>query len=127
MLIPRIYADENGVSHFADAEIPFSIAPTTAGLPHMLSSSRMPSSTFQLISTPPAAITDGWHPTPRRQFVLFLRGSLDIETSSGETRRFDEGSLLFVEDTSGKGHLNHKRNEEELLLGFVAVPDDFDL
>jgi hypothetical protein len=127
MLIPRISTDDNGESRFTDAEIPFSIAPTTAGLPDMQSSARMPSSTFQLIATPAVAVTDGWHPTPRRQFVLFLRGSLDIQTSDGEIRRFPQGSMLFVEDTSGKGHLNHKRSDEELLLGFVAVPDDFKL
>jgi hypothetical protein len=127
MLIPRIYSDENGESHFADAEIPFSILPTTSGLPDMQSSPRMTSSTFQLIATPPSAIADGWHPTPRRQFILFLRGSLDIQTSDGEMRRFEPGSMLFVEDTSGKGHLNHKLNDDELLLGFVAVPADLNL
>lgn len=125
MMIPRIYAADDGGSRFADVEIPFTIAPTTAGMPDMQSSARMPSSTFQLIATPPSAIADGWHPTPRRQFVLFLRGSLDIQTTDGEIRRFDPGMMLFVEDTSGKGHLNHKIGDDDLLLGFVAVPDDF--
>jgi hypothetical protein len=125
MLVPRIYADKDGGSHFATADIPFSIAPTTIGLPDMQSSNRMPAATFQLIVTPPPAICNGWHPTPRRQFVLFLKGSVDIQTSDGEVRRFNTGSMLFVEDTTGKGHLNHKLNDEELLLGFVAVPDNF--
>ena len=127
MIIPRIYTDTDGGSRFADAEIPFSIAPTTAGLPAMQSSARMPTSTFQLMTTTPSAIVDGWHPTPRRQFVLFLRGALDIQTSDGEVRRFEPGMMLFVEDTSGRGHLNHKISDDDLLLGFVAVPDDFEL
>src|SRR5690349_4298474 len=113
MIIPHIYTDDEGGSRFADAEIPFSIAPTTAGLPDMQSSARMPTSTFQLIATSPSAITDGWHPTPRRQFVLFLRGSLDIQTSDGEIRRFEPGMMLFVEDTFGKGHLNRKIGDDD--------------
>lgn len=125
MLIPHIYTADDGGSRFADVEIPFSIAPTTAGMPDMRSSARMPASTFQMIATSPSAIADGWHPTPRRQFVLFLRGSLDIQTSDGETRRFESGMMLFVEDTSGKGHLNQKIGDDDLLLGFIAVPDDF--
>jgi uncharacterized cupin superfamily protein len=127
MLVPRIYADKDGGSHFADSEVSFSVAPTTIGLPDMQSSDRMPAATFQLIMTTPSAVADGWHPTPLRQFVLFLKGSVDIQTSDGEVRHFEPGSMLFVEDTTGKGHLNHKLNDEELLLGFVAVPDNFAL
>jgi hypothetical protein len=59
----------------------------------------------------------------RRQFIFLLEGLVDIRASDGEVRRFNTGSMLFVEDTTCRTS-NHKLNEEELLVGFVAVPDD---
>jgi len=38
-------------------------------------------------------------------------------------RQFGPGSVLFFEDTWGKGHLNHAIDTDGILLGFVAVPD----
>jgi hypothetical protein len=43
--------------------------------------------------------------------------------SDGEIRQFGSGSVLFFEDTWGKGHLNHAMETGDILLGFVAVPD----
>jgi hypothetical protein len=33
-----------------------------------------------------------------------LDGEIEIETGSGETRRFSGGDLLLVEDTTDRGH-----------------------
>jgi len=52
-----------------------------------------------------------------------LKGSVAVEVSDGETRQFGPGSVLFFEDTWGKGHLNHAIDTDGILLGFVAVPD----
>jgi hypothetical protein len=120
----RVYADQDGNSHFADMDISFALTPLASGLPEMHSSQRFPATTFQLVATTPATMARGWHPAPRRQFACFLKGALAVEVSDGDIRQFATGSLLFFEDTWGKGHLNHRLNDEDILLGFVAVPDD---
>ena len=44
------------------------------------------------------------HPAPQKQWVIVLRGTLEVEVSDGERRRFRPGDLLFVADTRGIGH-----------------------
>ncbi|MCP3950788.1 MAG: hypothetical protein GY697_01000, partial [Desulfobacterales bacterium] len=47
----------------------------------------------------------GLHPAPRKQFLLILQGTLEIEASSGERRQFSPGSILLVTDIAGtRGH-----------------------
>ena len=41
---------------------------------------------------------------PRRQLIIHLAGEAEVEVSDGEVRRFGPGSVMLVEDVSGKGH-----------------------
>ncbi|HEY5895549.1 MAG TPA: hypothetical protein VIT91_20200 [Chthoniobacterales bacterium] len=45
-----------------------------------------------------------WHRAPQRQFIVLLDGEIEIETGSGEIRRFRGGEILLVSDTEGRGH-----------------------
>lgn len=36
----------------------------------------------------------------------------------------NEGSIVFLEDTQGKGHKEHAINHDELLLAMIPVPDE---
>jgi hypothetical protein len=56
--------------------------------------------------------------------VLLLKGELEVEAGDGERRRFNEGSIVFVEDTKGKGHKDHAVNNDDLLLVLIPVPDE---
>lgn len=124
MKITRIYADANGASHFGDVDLPLALTPAAAGIPPIRVSPPLAAKWVQLLFTPPETAAHGWHPAPARQFVIFLTGSLDVEVSDGEIRRFGQGALLFVEDTWGKGHLNHRVDDTEVSLVFIPVPDD---
>jgi hypothetical protein len=62
-----------------------------------------------------------WHTAPRRQFVGNLQGEMEIETSGGETRRFGPGTLLLVEDTSGKGHRTRVSSDVDRVSVFLAL------
>jgi hypothetical protein len=123
MIYTRIYADAQGESHFDDAEMPLALSVLAAKLPAVLASPQIPTRHAQLLIVPPASIEEIWHPAPARQFALFLKGALEIEVSDGQRRKFYQGSFLFMEDTGGKGHRNHKVNNEELLVVFLPVPD----
>jgi hypothetical protein len=123
VIVSHVYFDEHGESHFADLELPETVMPSAPGLPDMLSTASMEATSLRLISTKPDAMASGWHPAPRRQFSLRLEGSVAVEVSDGEIRQFGPGSVLFFEDTWGKGHLNHSIDTDDILLGFVEVPD----
>ena len=45
-----------------------------------------------------------FHNAPDRQYIVLLEGGVEIETSLGKKRTFETGSILLVEDTTGKGH-----------------------
>ena len=69
----------------------------------MVASEVTPSTGFFFISVDPGGHTD-WYNATRKQFVITLRGEVEIEVSDGEVRRFGPGSVLLAEDIDGRGH-----------------------
>jgi hypothetical protein len=41
-----------------------------------------------------------------------LRGTFSVEVSDGEVREFPPGSVVLVEDTTGKGHTTRRVGDE---------------
>jgi hypothetical protein len=98
MYYTRIFADENGDSHFERVHIPL----LDEGIIGALS---MPIKTNTLIFRETKADYDwDFHTAPQRQFIVLLDGEIEITTSLGEVRRFAGGDVLLVEDTTGIGH-----------------------
>jgi hypothetical protein len=56
------------------------------------------------------------HPAPARQLLTVLAGAWQVTTSGGETRRFDVGSSLLVEDLTGLGHSSLALEDDSLAL-----------
>ena len=46
-----------------------------------------------------------WHNAPQPQYIIYLEGKVEVETSGGEKRTFGPGDILFATDLSGKGHI----------------------
>ena len=44
-------------------------------------------------------------PAPRRQWVVVLRGAVEVEVTDGLRRTFRPGDVLRAEDTDGTGHV----------------------
>ena len=53
----------------------------------------------------PAGHFIDWHPAPRRQFIISIRGHIEIELGGGRIHRFNPGDARLVEDTTGQGHI----------------------
>ena len=99
------------------------LTPVAVHLPPMSTSPAIASTHVQFVVVPPAVIAQDWHPAPARQFVLLLKGELEVEVGDGERRAFTPGLIVFLEDTKGKGHKDHALNDDELLLALIPVPD----
>jgi len=65
-----------------------------------------------------------WHNAPRKQFAINMTGELEVELTDG-TRRKIGSDLVFLEDTTGKGHIT--RAPGPVTNVFIQVPDDFDV
>ena len=63
----------------------------------------------------------GYHTAPRRQLVVNLTGSVDIEVGSGEVRRFGPGTILLAEDLTGQGHISRSVDGEARTCLFVHL------
>jgi len=54
----------------------------------------------------------GWHPAPRRQFVLVLSGGIAMQYGSGQQATVSDGNFLLGEDTDGDGHISRAAGGE---------------
>ena len=70
---------------------------------------------------PPGWFGD-WHPAPRRQFYFQMSGEIEVQVSDGEVRRFTAGSVVLLEDTSGKGHSTRVVGDNAVEAVFVQLP-----
>jgi len=119
MPLTRIYSDSTGASHFSDMEIPFELQDYAPPAPPISVTDIFESRGWVVISSPVGWHGD-WHPVPRRQYMICLAGSLEVQVSDGEIRRFGPGSVLLVEDTSGEGHMSKVIGNERGYM--VAMP-----
>ena len=119
----RIYADSTGRSHFSDERMELGLVTPGRGVPPTPASAPIPARGMRLFC-PPAGGAADWHPVPGRVFNLLISGELEIEVSSGETRRFGAGSLILGEDTTGRGHRTRVVGEEKACFVMVRLPDE---
>lgn len=116
MKIVRIYADDQGESHFEDIELPF----TRRGDTEL--TELQPATGIIFRRTPPDQFID-WHPAPRRQYVITLAGEVEIQASDGEVRRFGPGDVMLADDTTGKGHITRGIGSIPRISIFVPLAD----
>jgi hypothetical protein len=70
------------------------------------------------------ATAPDWHTAPRKQFAINMTGQLEVELSDGSRRKIGS-DLVYLEDTTGKGHVT--RALGPITNVFLHVPDDFDV
>jgi hypothetical protein len=116
----RVYADADGESHFEDVEVAMEEAVFAPPAPPLKLSEFIASSRFTFLSASPGWTGD-WHPSPARQFTLYLQGEIEGETSDGEVRRFGPGDAVLLEDTTGKGHRSRVVGDEDVILAVVQL------
>ena len=116
----RVLTDSNGVTHFSDENLSFELADYAPPAAPISVSDIFGAENLSFISSPPGWVGD-WHPAPRRQFVFVLTGVLEVEVSDGEVRLFESGSVVFVEDTTGKGHVSRVVGSERVTAATVPV------
>jgi len=120
MKYTRVYADAGGESHFEDVEVAMEETIFAPPAPPLRLSEFIATSRFSFLSASPGWSGD-WHPAPERQFLLYLQGEIEAETSDGEVRRFGPGDATLVEDTSGKGHRSRVVGSEDVILAVVHL------
>ena len=111
----RLYAGPDRESHFGEVEVPLHAVDFAPPAPPLNLSSYVPAEPLAFASAAPGWQGD-WHCAPRRQFA-FYAGEVETEASDGEIRHLGPGSVILVEDTTGKGH----RSRVVGFGGFVVI------
>jgi len=100
----RVYADSDGETHFEDVYVPAVERSSPTGTVDALTAPlRTDGVVFRTVLSEASDTVP--HNAPRRLLIVQIDGSVEVEVSDGEVRRFGPGSALLVEDTTGKGHV----------------------
>lgn len=118
-IVERLYAGDDGFSHFETRELDFSEIDWGTGLEFGDVGGLM-------LREPPLGAIADFHCAPRRQFVLQLRGSMRIDCGNGEVRVIGPGDILLGDDLTGKGHHSTELTGPRL-QALVYLPESFDL
>lgn len=118
MEIVRIYTGDDGASHFEDVEVELT---DQGGVGRISDLWRAKGVVFREVD---GDYSLDYHTAPRRQFVINLTGSVDIEVGDGTVRRIGPGGILLAEDTTGQGHISRAVNGEPRTCLFVPLQDD---
>ncbi len=122
MKYTRIYADKEGISHFADVQVELKLVDFAPPAPPVFTSTFIPAAQFAF-SAIPVGWYGKWHPAPHRQFVCILSGKLEMQTGDGELRQFESGNVVLMEDTRGKGHVTRSLSKKDVLSVAVQLQE----
>jgi hypothetical protein len=115
----RLYADETGNSHIqSDLRVPVTQTNFVPPAPAIFVSAVEPASGYAFLIVPPGYFGD-WHPSPKRQWILFLSGRMEFEVGNGERYLGQPGAAILLEDTAGQGHRSRVLGDEPAIM--VAV------
>ena len=116
MRITRLYTGEDGISHFEDVEVDLDDHGPLGRISGLWRGSGV---VFREVD--PGYHLD-YHPAPRRQLVVNLTGSVEIDTGE-ESRVFGPGSIMLAEDTTGRGHISRAVDEQPRECLFLPLSD----
>ncbi len=118
MQILRVYTGNDGESHFEDVDIELEDRGPMGRISALWKGRGV------MFRTVEGDYDLDFHNAPRRQFVINLTGSVDIEVGDGTVRRLGPGGILLAEDTTGRGHISRAVDGEPRTCIFIPLEDD---
>jgi hypothetical protein len=122
MMVVRVYTDASGETHFEDLELPFTLFDYAPPAPPFDVSPFALATHYGFLRIPAGWYGD-WHPVPGRQIQIILTGEIEAQVSDGAARRVGPGTVVLVEDTTGKGHVSRVVGAEEVVIAVVRLPE----
>jgi hypothetical protein len=119
----RIFADESGTSHFGEIDIPLEPVELFPGVAPVHLSDGFTTTSIRFARVPAGMRMADKHVSPFRNLTVWLTGWVEFETSDGEVRGCDPGTVVLSEDTFGDGHISRHPEEGQYVI-LIAIPDD---
>src|SRR5580700_1962105 len=103
MQLIRFIPTLDGGSRFVEIDVPIDNASTDA-FGHVIRRSATVAAQSTLLAEMPEGLDQDWHPASRRQLVIVLSGTVEVEASDGTTYRWSSGELFLADDVGSRGH-----------------------
>jgi hypothetical protein len=118
--IQHLYSDTDGESHVEEIDAEMSAVDFAPPAPPINLSDFLAAKRVAIMKAPPGW-EGNWHRAPCRQLMFYLAGHVEAETSDGEQRTIGPGTVVLLEDTTGKGHRSRVIGDEEVIIGVVQL------
>ena len=115
MKVTRLYTGSDDESHLEDIDIPLN---ATGGGDRRSELKKATGIVFREMS---GEYNQSWHNAPRRQFIIYLEGKVEIIIGDGTRRQFGPGDILLAEDITGRGHISRAVNNKPMTSIFVTL------
>ena len=115
MHITRIYTGDDDRSHFEDIDVELKDLGASGQI------SDPWAATSVMFREVDGSYDLDFHTAPRRQLVVNLTGSVDIEVGDGTVRRIGPGEILLADDTTGQGHISRAVDGEPRRCLFIPL------
>ncbi len=115
MIIPRLYDDADGHSHWGEVEI------KQTGDDHRINSILQDVTYWQVSVSQPGYVSD-WRPTGESKMLAITSGQITITVSNGEVRHFSRGDMVFCQDMKGQGHMSKVVGIEPCTVLHIGMP-----
>ena len=116
----RLKADNAGESHIEQATLDLNEADYRPPAPMLFVSHSYRADGLQFIRLPSGWTGESIHP-PKAQFLICLKGHLEVTASDGDKRTFGPGDSILMEDISGKGHRTRVKGSGECLAAIIPI------
>ncbi|MDY0391079.1 cupin domain-containing protein [Desulfobulbus oligotrophicus] len=117
----HLFVDEDDVSrvdpHFTQELTAIEFAPPA---PPMFVSHPMDVQSLAMIELP-VGWQGGWHPSPRKQWVICLAGEMGYEAGDGTVFTLHPGTCILTTDIRGKGHNSWNAGTVPVRLALVQL------
>lgn len=121
LVVTHIFTGPDGQSHAEQIEMAMSpAAPPTAG--SIDASAVVGVRELRVLRTSPDYLSD-FSPGRNRQYVVMVSGRREIEVADGKKVQLGPGTVLLVEDVTGKGHLTRGVGSEDAVSIIVPLAD----
>ena len=114
----RIYADDNGCSHFETKRMNLEARDYAPPAPALNTSTLESADNYTFLELP-VGWYGGWHPTPVRQWLIFMTGACEFEAGDGERAISKAGDVVMLDDTSGQGHQTRVIGDEPVRIAAI--------
>ncbi len=114
----RIFADEEGCSHFEMKSITLQTKDYAPPAP-ALNISTLEAADNSVFLELPVGWYGDWHPTPVRQWLILITGMCEFEAGDGERTTCKAGDVILLDDLTGKGHQTKVLEDESVRIAAI--------